>query len=267
MGYVAASVRNSGCRDQREIQERSHDLAARLLMGTLFRGFDEKTSGPMDLRFKRSVGNAVRNLIEKQRNRRRLLPTVPFGQGVEPVSMVGGEDDDGERVIKDFRKLVHRRLGEIGAAVLDVRLAGGETKSLVGNPSLGSPGRYVVKRVVQQIKTLAKEYAASLGDSEMLRRIEKAMAGEEETPAHAPGLPLGMPLMAGKWAASQKTSRKRPRSTALAHLILVDAHMASGSPSRIPSLRRVQYGAANWFAQPRRTECAPPPFSEDIARF
>ena len=63
MGYVAASVRNSGFRDQREAQERSHDLAVKLLMGKLFSGFDERTSGPMDLRFKRSVGNAVRNLV------------------------------------------------------------------------------------------------------------------------------------------------------------------------------------------------------------
>jgi hypothetical protein len=74
-------------------------------------------------------------------------------------------------------------LGEIGVAVLDVRLSGGETKSLVGSPSLGSPGKWVVKRVVWSIKQLAREYAASLGDPELLRRIEKAMASEEETVA------------------------------------------------------------------------------------
>ena len=33
-----------------------------------------------DLRFKRSVGNAIRNMVEKQRNARRLLPTVSIGQ-------------------------------------------------------------------------------------------------------------------------------------------------------------------------------------------
>lgn len=66
-------------------------------------------------------------------------------------------------------------------AVLDVRLEGGETKSLVGCPSLGSPGKWVVKKVVQDVKRLAREYAASLGDPELLRRIERAMAAESET--------------------------------------------------------------------------------------
>ena len=40
MGYVAASVRNAGCRDQREVQERIHDMAVKLLMGKLFQGYD-----------------------------------------------------------------------------------------------------------------------------------------------------------------------------------------------------------------------------------
>ena len=66
---------------------------------------------------------------------------------------------------------------------IEVRLGGGETKSLVSSPSLGSPGKWTVKRVVWGIKQLAREYAASLGDSEMLRWIERAMASEEETVA------------------------------------------------------------------------------------
>ena len=182
ISYIGASVRNSGCRDYREGQERIHDIAVRLLTGQLFRGFDEKVSGPMDLRFKRSVGNAIRNLVEKEKNRRHYLPTVPIDQDGEPSGMTGG-NDSGEKVVNDFRRLVKRRLGDIGVAVLDVRLTGGETKSLVGCPALGSPGKWGVKRAGQQIKQLAREYAASLGDSELLRRIEKAMAGEEETVA------------------------------------------------------------------------------------
>ena len=181
MGYVAASVRHAGFHDQRDVQERAHDVAVKLLMGTLFRGFDERVSGPMDLRFRRSVGNAVRNMVELERNRRRLLPTVPIDQDAEPASVTSDDDGGDERVIRDFRRLVRRRLGDIGVAVLDVRLRGGETKSLVGSVSLGSPGKWGVKRAVQQLKELAREYAASLGDSELLRRIEKAMASEEET--------------------------------------------------------------------------------------
>jgi len=36
---------------------------------------------------------------------------------------------------------------------------------------------------VQGVEQSAREYALSLGDSELLRRIEKAMADEEETVA------------------------------------------------------------------------------------
>jgi hypothetical protein len=189
MSYIAASVRHAGFRDYREGQEAIHDVVVKLLTGALFKGFDEERSGPMDLRFKCAVGNVIRNMVERDRNRRRLLPTVPIRQefepgGVTPDDLPGRSpppDDDGERVVRDFRRLVRRRLGEIGAAVLDVRMAGGETKSLVGRPALGSPGKWVVKKVVQQVKALAREFAVSLGDPELLRRVERAMGREEET--------------------------------------------------------------------------------------
>ena len=87
--------------------------------------------------------------------------------------------DDDERLVHDFRKLVSSRLGKIGVAVLDLRLAGGETQSLAGSPAVGGRGRDTIKRAVQQIKALAREYAASLDAPNLLRRIEKAMTGEE----------------------------------------------------------------------------------------
>jgi hypothetical protein len=183
LGYIAASVRNSGCRDYREGQERIHDIAVRLLTGTLFRGFDERVSGPMDLRFKRSVGNAVRNMVEKEKNRRHYLPTVPIDQEAEPGSMTRDEDGGSERIVRDFRRLVRSRLGELGAAVLNARLAGEETKSLVGSTALGSPSRWTIKRAVQEIKALARLFADSLGDPGFLRDIERAMGREEGTVA------------------------------------------------------------------------------------
>jgi hypothetical protein len=184
LSYIAASVRNAGYNDRREVQERTHDVVVKLLTGALFTGFDQRTSGPMDLRFKRSVANAVKNIVEKERNRRHYLPTVSIGQefgGVTDLPARSWTTNDDEKVVDDFRQLVRKRLGKIGVAVLDVRLGGGETKSLAGSPEVGGKGRYVIKRVVQQIKALAREYAGSLGDPELLRRIEKAMAGEEET--------------------------------------------------------------------------------------
>jgi len=179
MSYIAASVRNAGWRDQREVQDRAHDLAVRLLMGTLFRGFDERTSGPMDLRFKRSVANAIKNMVELERNRRRLLPSMPLDQAAEPASVSTPDDD--ERLVNRFRELVRKQLGGLGVAVLQVRLDGGEVKSLVDCPSLGSPGKWVIKRVVGEIKVLAREYAESLGNPAFLRDIERAMAAESET--------------------------------------------------------------------------------------
>ncbi len=182
ISYIGAAVRNSGCRDYRDGQEKIHEIATKLLMGKLFTGFDERVSGPMDLRFKRSVGNCIRNLVEKERNRRHYLPTVPIDQAPEPGGMT--PEGGGERVIMDFRRLVRRRLGELGVAVFNVRLAGGEVKSLVGSPSLGSPGKWGIKRVVQDIKQLAREYAEHLGDPGFVRDIERAMGREEETVAN-----------------------------------------------------------------------------------
>ena len=190
MSYIAASVRHAGFRDYREGQERIHDIAVKLLTGKLFQGFDQRVSGPMDLRFKSAVGNVIRNMVEKERNRRRLLPTVPIQQEFEPGGVTGDDlpgrsppHDDDEKVVENFRKLVRRRLGEIGVAVLNARLAGEETKSLVGSPALGSPGKWVIKKVVQQVKELAREYAASLDDPGFLRNVERAMGREGETVA------------------------------------------------------------------------------------
>ena len=160
----------------------AHEVAVKLLMGGLFKNFDERRHGPMDRRFKNSVGNAIRNMVEKERNRRHYLPTVPIDQAAEPGGMTSG-NDSGERLIRDFRRLVKRRLGELGVAVLRVRLAGGETKSLVGSPTLGSPGKWGIKRTVQQLKELARDFAVAIGDPGFLRDIERAMGREEETVA------------------------------------------------------------------------------------
>ena len=42
---IAASVRHAGFHDQREVQERTHDIAVKPLVGKLFTGFDEGQSG------------------------------------------------------------------------------------------------------------------------------------------------------------------------------------------------------------------------------
>jgi hypothetical protein len=187
LAYVSSWVRHAGYRDQREIQERAHEVVVKLLMGKLFRGYDPRIHGPMELRFRTSVANAVRNMVEKERTRKRRLPTIPVAQEFVPGGMTAADlpaksvPQDDDKVIQGFRNLVQRRLGDLALAVLDVRLEGGETKSLVGCVSLGSPGKWTIKKVVVGIKALAREYAASLGDPDLLRRVERAMAGESET--------------------------------------------------------------------------------------
>jgi len=160
-----------------------------LLTGGLFTNYDEERHGPLDLRFKRAVANAIKNMIEKQRNARRLLPSVPIDQEFKPGGTMdvpdrarAGRQDD-ERLIDGFRQLVRARLGELGIAILDARLAGEETKGLVGRATLNSPSRFVVKRVVQEIKDLAREFAQRRGDAVFSREIERAMERESATVA------------------------------------------------------------------------------------
>jgi len=178
VGYIAKSVRNAGYRDQREVQERTHDIVVKMLVGGLFRDFDELKSGQLDLRFKRSVANGILNMIEKDRNRRKLIPTLSTDRDVAELPLASNDD---EGLIEGFRRLVRSRLGELGLAVLDARLHGQETQSLVGKKDLGSPGKYVIKRVVGEVKALAKEYAQRHGDLGFLRGVQRAMEREEKT--------------------------------------------------------------------------------------
>ncbi len=78
--YIAACLRNAGFRVQGDLEEHIHDIVVKLLVspGRLFRGYDQERHGPLDLRFKRSVSNAVKNVVEKEKNRRRLLPPAPL---------------------------------------------------------------------------------------------------------------------------------------------------------------------------------------------
>jgi hypothetical protein len=186
-GYLAAALRNSGFRDQASLQEKIHDVAVRLLVapGGLFRNYDETKHGPFDLRWKRSVGNAVKNLAERERNRRRLIPTVSIGQEFRPGGAMDLPDrqslETDDRVIEDFRKLVWSRCGRLGLTILDARLASQETKSLVGRGDLGNPSSFAIKRIVQEIKQLAREFAQQRGDPEFLWQITRAMGKEATT--------------------------------------------------------------------------------------
>ena len=61
--------------------------------------------------------------------------------------------------------------------VFDHRLAGGDSKELIGIPGVES--NYRLKRIVQQIKEAAREYGSR--DPEFLSMVERAFAEESET--------------------------------------------------------------------------------------
>ncbi|MHB8974053.1 MAG: hypothetical protein ACYC4N_26760 [Pirellulaceae bacterium] len=178
VSYIAASIRGAGFKDQREVQERTHDIVTKLLVGTLFRGYDETTSGPMPQRFRAAVTNAVKNLRSKEFNRRKYLPSVPITNEFQPGSVTHDEDRE---VVENFRRLVRERLGELALSVLDARLAGQETQSLIGREELGRPDKNRLKKAVQQVKALAREYAMTTGDQGFLRDVDRAMGREQRT--------------------------------------------------------------------------------------
>ncbi len=189
--YIAACLRNAGFRDQGDLEERIHDVVVKLLVspGGLFRGYHAGRHGPLDLRFKRSVSNAVKNMVEKQKNRQRYLPSIPIGNdfvsgGVTADDLPApSKPNHDPRLIDRFKAMLQSRLGDLAVAIFDARLEGHETKSLVGRPELGSPGRWVVKQVVQQIKTAARDYAERLDDPDFLWRVERLMDREAATVA------------------------------------------------------------------------------------
>jgi hypothetical protein len=173
--FISNSVYRSGVFDPREIDERTHDIVAKLLIGTFFHY--NPAQGPISARFRVSVANAIRNQIEKVRNQRKYLPRAPMSSG----DVAARSRPNDESAIQDFRTLVGSRLGQLGVAVLDLRLSGSDTKSLIGSVEHGQPSAYRIKQTVLSIKSLAGEFARSRGDEGFMRQVERAMQAEEAT--------------------------------------------------------------------------------------
>ena len=186
-GYIAQSLRRQGYREPSEVAEKTHDLITKLLSGALFRGLDEKTSGPIDARFRTAVNNAIVNLAKKERARRRYLPSIRLGResevGTIPAeSLPAAPPPQGDpTLIGRFRDLVGQRLGDLGITILDARLAGQELKDLIGRPELGAPGRTRLRNLVRRIKSLAAEFARETGDEAFARDVQRAMEREGRT--------------------------------------------------------------------------------------
>ena len=181
--YILKSVRSAGFKDEQQANQVTHDIVSQLLLGSLFE-FDPAVI-PFGKRFSVSVANAIRNVVAKQNNRQRLIPSIPIsdeeGVGI-PSSQVAGKNigTNDQGVTDDFAKFVNERLGPLGSAVLRAKLDG-EVKGLVGSVELGSPTSYRIKQVVIAVKQLAQEFFAKRDDDAALNQIERALDSERKT--------------------------------------------------------------------------------------
>jgi len=178
--YISRSLQRTGFTGA-ELEEHFHDLITRLLVqpGKLFKGWNPTRHGPLERRFFRSVKNGLINIAEKTRNRRKWMTST------DPVALAERlpSRPDHSGVMETFRQHVARRLGVLALAILDWRIDGKDTKDLVGRPDLGSPTAYTLKREIQAIKELARQFAAKSDDAAMIAGVRRAMAAEAETVA------------------------------------------------------------------------------------
>jgi len=182
VGYIAKSLRNANI-PHHDIDYATHDIVVKLLVtGSLFRGWHDQ---PILARFKVAVRNAVLNRLEKHNRRRKWFPHVS-PEDVE-VAMHAAPGD--EELIEKFRAEVEKRLEPLCLGLLDIRLDGGETKSLIGSPDYASATAYQVKRAVQKIKALAQQF----GDADFQARVQRLMDAEQATLAKRFGRAVSVP--------------------------------------------------------------------------
>ena len=206
VGYISSSLRRSGVQEA-DLDALTSELIFKLLIapGGLFTRWDGQ---PILARFKTSVKNGIINLAAKRRTRRRRFSS---GRAVPEEIVARGLPGD-DQAIEAFRRLVRERLGELGLAILDLRLSGnGDTKELVGAVEYGKPSSYRVKETVRDIKRLAADFARMTGDEELLVKIatrheERARDSEQ---AVWPGASHGMRALVT--TSMKKTADRRQR--------------------------------------------------------
>ena len=174
--YILNSLKRAGIRDEDSQQEYFYQIAVRLLVspGKLFH-WNPEEHGPLALRFKAAVWNAIRNIVEKRRNRRKWM------QNADPVAIAERTPErasQSHEIIDVFRQLVRERLGNLAVQILDQRLSGEETKKMVG---IGTVSAFYVKKEVQAIKELAQRFAFRIGDQSFAQMVSRAMEREAET--------------------------------------------------------------------------------------
>jgi hypothetical protein len=175
--YILNSLKRAGIRDDDAQQEDFHNIVVRLLVspGKLFKGWVPGKHGPLVRRFKAATWNSIRNLISKQRNRRKWMQTA------DPVAIAERTPErasQSQEIIDVFRQLVKERLGQTAADILDQRLNHGNLKKMA---EIGTVSAFYVKKEVQAIKDLADRFAFRIGDSKFAQMVSRAMERESAT--------------------------------------------------------------------------------------
>jgi len=175
IGYIDRAARNSGVKNH-DLDHVVHDIIVRLLVspGTLFSGWKGQSFVG---RFKLSIRNALLNHRAARMTRRKRIPAVSMHGGGEAAMDLPAPQRQSDTLIQAFREFLLEKHGQAALDVFDERLAGGETKSLVGRPGLETS--YKIKKVVQAIKKTAEEFGA--GDPEFLALVRRALSAEAET--------------------------------------------------------------------------------------
>ena len=179
--YIVRSLQRSGFKDDDAVQEHFHQIAVKLLVspGGLFARWEPERHGPLERRFRTSVWNAIRNIVQKRQNWRKWMTAV------DPTTMAGqfaGRAPYSD-LIDQFRNLVAQRLGPLAAAILDQKLAGEDAIKMVGKAEFGTPSAYYIKAETRAIKELAQQFAQQTGDPVFLNKLVKAMDSERATVA------------------------------------------------------------------------------------
>ena len=178
--YISRSLVRAGFRAD-EVQEQFHNIVVKLLLspGRLFKSWNPEQHGPLERRFRASVWNAIRNIAEKNSNYQKWMTVADPTVMAQRFSGRLPHSD----VLDNFRRSVSEKLGKLGLAILDQRLAGKETKALVGQAELNHPSVYTIKMTVQAVKTLAQQFAARLDDPAFSKMVSAAMDREAKTVA------------------------------------------------------------------------------------
>lgn len=165
VAYMDRSLRRSGWSDP-DLDPLVQDLAVKLLVtGNLFRGWTG--DGPLKARFLVSLKNAISTLIKKKKVAARRSHELPN-------AVATGGTQDSYSVVEEFRDYLRNTLGPVAVTVFDHRLAGQDTKELIGSQGITS---YRLKKIVGEIKEAARRFA---GRDQDFRNMVRA-AFERET--------------------------------------------------------------------------------------